>query len=378
MKRTMLSFAVLGLLASSALAGVPTSPTYKITPLVTNGAFDAYAGGINDAGVIVGHTEDGNGLSTAMKWDLTGVGTPMAGLPNTTGHAEIYRVNSSGVSVGLVRAADGFSHAAMWKADGTLVDIGTLPGGSFSFANDISDNGVVVGSAGASTGGSHAFAWTEAGGMVDYGSFNSTSSMYYAGFNGVNNAGLKVGTGYRLFTPYHAMVSRPGETSITDISPPAQFSQGMALAVNEAGTIVGWQNINGRGNPHPVIFNEDGSQTDLGTLGLGEGWATDINEQGVIVGRVFGVDETSGAQIFKAFVYQNGVMTDLMDLIDPSTRGTSGWSALLGASSINNLGQIVGEGVYNGEIRPFVLTLVPEPTSLATLALGAMIVRRRR
>lgn len=375
MKKTLLAFTLPGLLASSAIAG---EAMYKITPLDTGGSFDAYAGGINDAGVIVGRTEDANGLATGMKWTLTGAGAPLAGLPGTNGHAEVYRVNSSGAAVGLVIGSDGFSHGAMWKADGTLVDIGTLPGGTFSFANDIADNGVVVGSAGAEIGGSHAFTWTEAGGMVDFGSFNNTDRFYYAGFNAVNNAGLKAGTGYRLFTPYHACVARPGDRGITDISPQRQYSQGMALAVNEGGTIVGWQNINGIGSPHPVIFNDDGSQTDLGTLGLGEGWAMDVNEAGVIVGRVFGVDELTGDQIFKAFVYQNGTMTDLMTLIDQPTDGTAGWTQLFEATGINNLGQIVGEGVYNGEIRPFALTLTPEPTSLAAIALGSLVLRRRR
>ncbi len=373
MKRMSLTLSIVGALSSLS----PATPLFKITPLATDGAFDAYVGGINDAGVIVGHTENADGFATAMKWSITGAATPLSGLAGGDGYAKVNRVNSSGVAVGLAHASNGETHATQWKTDGTVVDLGTL-GGTYSFAQDIADNGLVVGSSTMATGGQHALTWTEGTGLVDFGSFNSTDRNYYAGFNAVNNAGLKAGTGYRLFSPYHACLSRPGDTGITDISPPAQYSTGMALAVNEGGTVVGYQNLNGRGSPHPVIFNDDGTLTDLGTLNLGEGWAQDVNDAGVIVGRVFGTNDV-GDFIQKAFVYMDGTMYDLMDVIGGgAAEGTSGWTQFFEATAINNLGQIAGEGVYNGEIRPFVLTLAPEPASLASVTVLSLALRRRR
>jgi hypothetical protein len=70
-------------------------------------------------------------------------------------------------------------------------------------------------------------------------------------------------------------------------------------------------------------------------------------------------------------------MTDLMTLL---TNG-SGWSLLFSASAISDNGVIVGSGVYNGEIRGFVLNAVPEPgtAGLLTATLtGVSSLRRRR
>lgn len=374
MKRMMLCMCAVAALSASAFAG--SILKYKVTPLDNGASPDTYVTGINDSGKIVGYTVDADSLSTPMTWTLAGVGTPLPALPGSNGHAEPTRVNASGAISGLSRTADGQTHAVMWKPDGTIVDIPTL-GGATAFAQDISDNGVVVGSSYVANGGSHAFTWTEAGGLVDYGSFNSNDRNYHAGFNAVNDAGKKGGTGYRLFSPFKASISLPGQTDITDISPPAQYSQGMVLGMNEAGTTVGWQNINGVGSPHPVIFNEDRTLTDLGTLGLDEGWAMDVNDAGVIVGRLFGADPISGEWLQKAFVYVDGQMYDLMDLIE-QPEGTSGWTTFFEATSINDHNQIVGEGLYNGEVRPFVMTLVPEPASLAAVAGVGLMFRRRR
>lgn len=52
-----------------------------------------------------------------------------------------------------------------------------------------------------------------------------------------------------------------------------------------------------------------------------------------------------------AFIFQNGTATDLNTLIPAD----SGW-ILHTARGINNLGQIVGDGEFNGIVRGFVLT----------------------
>jgi hypothetical protein len=69
-------------------------------------------------------------------------------------------------------------------------------------------------------------------------------------------------------------------------------------------------------------------------------------------------------------------MVDLNGLIDPA----SGWT-LAAARDINDSGWIVGTGTLNGQARAFLLTPVPEPSSLALLgaaAGGAMSSARRR
>jgi uncharacterized membrane protein len=54
----------------------------------------------------------------------------------------------------------------------------------------------------------------------------------------------------------------------------------------------------------------------------------------------------------RAFVYHSGAMTDLNTLVDPALR-----SLLEEGADINSNGQIVGTGVFNGQIKAFLLTL---------------------
>jgi probable HAF family extracellular repeat protein len=360
----------------ASVASAAVSP-YQITPLDSpTGTTDVYAVGVNTLGQIVGHTVDANGNSHAAMWTAsTGAYQPLADLSATNPISEAYRINNHGQIVGKARSDANANHAVLWDTTGAH-DIGTLPGGAFSFAQDINDNGVIAGSSGAAHG-QHAFTWTTGGGMVDNGSQNPNSNQALAGWNAINNNGLLAGTSYILLSPFKASMGHLGDTMPTQISPPGQFSNGMALAVNDAGTIVGWQSAPSGGSPHAAIFDGHGGFQNLGSFGLSDSWAEDINESGVIVGRAFG-DDGTGTFVNKAYVHQDGQMTDLMSVL---TNGT-GWTELFSASAISDNGVIVGAGVYNGEIRGFVLNAVPEPAtaSLLTCAIAgiATMGRRRR
>jgi hypothetical protein len=61
-------------------------------------------------------------------------------------------------------------------------------------------------------------------------------------------------------------------------------------------------------------------------------------------------------------------MTDLNNLIDPAL----GWEILKG-TAINDHGQIVGFGTINGQTHGFVMTPVPEPSSLVLALLAAIV-----
>src|SRR5207249_7039187 len=58
-----------------------------------------------------------------------------------------------------------------------------------------------------------------------------------------------------------------------------------------------------------------------------------------------------------AFLYRDGAMIDLNDLLPVG----SGW-VLTWAAAINNSGQIVGRGLYNGQTHGFLLDLGPAVT----------------
>ena len=132
-----------------------------------------------------------------------------------------------------------------------------------------------------------------------------------------------------------------------------------AFGISNNGQVVGEANI-GSGNIHAFLYN-NGVMTDLGTLGGSNSYADGINNSGQVVGEAY---TPSGSP--HAFVYSNGIMTDLNSLIT-----TSGWT-LEEATGINDNGQICGDGYTAGRLDAFLLTPVPEPSSFILLGIGAI------
>jgi probable HAF family extracellular repeat protein len=100
----------------------------------------------------------------------------------------------------------------------------------------------------------------------------------------------------------------------------------------------------------------------LGTLGGQESEALGINNLMQVVGSSFLEDDSTQ----HAFLWEDGNLIDLNSLVDPGI----GWE-LTSAFEINNNGDIIGIGNFNGEQRGFIAKAVPEPTSvLGVLGLG--------
>jgi probable HAF family extracellular repeat protein len=97
--------------------------------------------------------------------------------------------------------------------------------------------------------------------------------------------------------------------------------------------------------------SDPGEMIDLGTLGGTLSYAYGINNHGDVVGTA----QTTGGT-FRAFLYHDGMMTNLNDYISPS----SGW-ILEEAWEISDSGYIVGLGNYNGLPGQAFHLQIPEP-----------------
>jgi probable HAF family extracellular repeat protein len=133
--------------------------------------------------------------------------------------------------------------------------------------------------------------------------------------------------------------------------PGGQFS--FANAVNDAGQIAGESNT-GDGSYHAILIEPDDTMRDLGTLGVGNMNVADINNAGHIIGSASGVDHRI------PWIWDGSTLLRLDDLI-PSD---SGWS-LFNVGGINDTGQIVGNGLFNGEPHQFRL----DPVTVAAVPL---------
>lgn len=179
----------------------------------------------------------------------------------------------------------------------------------------------------------------------------------------VNNAGVVTGWAQKIVDEVNTSNSfyiEPG--SPTEIIEMPLFSEGNSFpwAINEAGKIVG-KAVNAElTNFEAYVFDIATQEaTNLGVLSENDRFseAFDINNLDQIVG--FSLINLF-PETLHAFIYEQGVMRDLNDLIDckvdPNEEpiGSPDW-VLHSARSINDSGVIVGNGILNGAERAFML-----------------------
>jgi probable HAF family extracellular repeat protein len=199
---------------------------------------------------------------------------------------------------------------------------------------------------------------------------------------GINNCGDIVG--FSGIGPEHPFLYSHG--SIQDLGT-LGGSIGEANAINDLGEIVGSSEITSNAEIHAFLYRQ-GHMTDLGTFKSGQSYpntnvstrafppivseAHAINNWGMIVGIALTAEDAP-----HAFIYCNGKMTDLNDLVKLThTNGPPGFLELNGSNGINDFGQIVGAGRYwdgaHETGRAFLMEWSPEHRLDAT---GAMFDR---
>jgi hypothetical protein len=215
-------------------------------------------------------------------------------------------------------ALPGYERATVWSVN----DLGTVVG----WSNTIFDDGSAEG---------NAVAWMN-GVPTGLGGFSAYD---------INNAGIVVGPedgGNKGVRWVNGMLNPL----------PSDF---IPVAINDRGEIVGYATAQFTLRQHLWLpapaYGRPAGLHDLGFVWYaGANLAADINEHGQVIG---------GSR----YVWQNGELIDVNTLLPPD----SGWSQLA-VEAINDHGDIVGRGRFNGQQRGYLLSELPRWTLLFYLA----------
>lgn len=307
----VLLFFLAGLQAASA------GPIYSVQVLgAISGTGSAAA--INNSGMGVGFVTDASGNQTPVSF-FNGQTASLGG----TGQANA--ISSSGAIVGSTWVNNAWT-VTEWS-NGTTTNVGGLAGS----ASGINNAGQIVGAYVTPGGQTNAFVWNN-GSLVNLGTLNGGT---WSTANAINASGQIVGTSATGLNTFAAFFSNgAGMTSLC----PSCTGSSWANAVNSSGVAAGTFISGGYLNAAEYV---NGTAVDLGTLGGVLSAAYGIDDNGDVVGYSY----TANNAASHAFLYSNGAMIDLNTLL-PSI--ASGWT-ITAAYGINDVGDIVGTGTLNGQ-----------------------------
>jgi probable HAF family extracellular repeat protein len=202
------------------------------------------------------------------------------------------QVNVSVVGWSHVAPRSDFVHAFLWQSTTGMIDIGALPGGTFSQAYDVNNNGQAAGVSNDAPGGQQrAVLWTNLGGVSHIENLGALPGACCASAHGLNNG-------------------PPGDPAAVAIVGSSSVSLGISHAVEWTNTGSGWV------------------AQDLGTLpGDTNSAAEDVNDLGEIVG-----GSSSASDVESAFLLIPG--TGMLKL--PGLGGNTS------AMAINNSSDVAG------------------------------------
>jgi probable HAF family extracellular repeat protein len=349
-------------LVASALA----QPRYAVTDLGVLPGYDtSVATGLNDRGDIVGYCmgpADPSG--SAVEW-LNG-SAPL-NLGKLTGgiYSAAAAINSQGVVVGDGDTGNYRPQSWVTTSSGLYNFFPNNGGNTHSIF--IGDNGFIGGyytkSLSGNTSSWRASLWTPD--PKDPRKYRQTDLPVIPGINSkytsviswaFNQSGQAAGWAVNDIIGQHACFWNNDSThSIVDLGTlPGDWSS-IAWGMNSLGQVVGESHP--PAGCRPAVWNNDAAHaaTELPLLpGDNYGTASAINNLGQILGSsAYGVPGTLNVSPAKLVIWRDGGVFELQSVLDANTG--AGWT-LSTAAAINNLGQIVGLGVHNGQNHAFLLT----------------------
>lgn len=235
-------------------------------------------------------------------------------LPNGV-YSATTAINNRGTVAGISRTTDDIFHPVRWSRDGTITELSLPAGVDFGQTVDINESDTVLGYYQDQRLQIHPAVWDASGARTDL----SLPPDAYSLVNDMNNAGTVVG----YLSPDPVRWNTDGTVTVLDVLP--GHAGGQAVAINDAGTIVGFSSGPGGTPHHAVRWSPDGTVTDLGTLGGGYSDAVDVNERGAVAGQA---QKADGAYHAVRWTPAGGI-----------TELGSGDSD---ATAINDLGVVVG------------------------------------
>ncbi len=342
-RRTSRYPAFLTLLVSLSLVHSNASAV-TMTDIGTLGGEVSFAFAINDANQVVGVSLVPDGETHMFLYrngqmqDLSPFGQGI--------FSSNLGINNGGQIASGVFGNDGVYYPAIFDPQTQAITIlgslgGVAPGGFAGIAQSINNYGQAVGYAFLSSGVRQAFLY-ENGAIHNMG--DGTDSYAIA----INDRGHVIGGGAQGAFIY--------ANGVTNFIRPFGSAQSYAYGINRSGQVVGEYLTPDNTAFHAYIY-KDGVSTDIGSSSSTETVAYAINDYGQAVGATWVLSDESCRQCSErphAFIYENGVMTDLNDLLPAG----SGWE-LSWALSINNNGYITGYGIIKGQYHAFIVQMAP-------------------